>query len=210
MPAVSNSGPFNGTTAPIPISGVNGLTIPHWASIQQAVLTTTATRLYFIPFYFPRAGLAYSGLKSRNTGAGDNGDTYRQGVYQADFTTGLPSTLVKDCGEVTLTGAAAMRTLASSWTTPYEGWGFLAHHANQAADMQPLSNINSTASTAVGLITSFAQNFMFGIDNTTLNLSPVAATFGAYYVDTAYGAFASTAVAPTAITTLAPIVAPYR
>lgn len=202
---------FYGAKAPIPISGVNGIWLPHWATIDTAVgITTTATRLYYIPYYFPVTNLSYTGLKTRNTGAGDNGEVYRVGVYQASFTTGLPSTLVADVGEVTLTGAAATRTTASSWTAPYVGWGFLCLHANTACALQALSNVNSGGS-AAGYVANTLARTMFptsDIDATTNAIN--AGTFAAYYVDTAYGALASTAVAPTAFTNLAPIVAPYR
>lgn len=210
MVATSNSGPFGGAKAPLPPSGMTAMFLPHWAYVNTvAGLTSTTTRLYYIPYYFPVAGLSYTGLKCHNSGAGDNADTLRLGVYQASATTGLPSTLVIDAGEITLSGAAAVRTLASAWTAPYEGWGFLALHCNQAAEFYAFTNV-SASSTAVGVIFPAPSIQLFGAPSTTFAISNTATNFGAYYVDTAYGALAASAVAPTAILTTCPAVAPYR
>lgn len=203
MPAVQNT-PFDGAAAPFPISGVGGIFPPHWAALLtiSTGLSTTATRLYFIPYYFP-AIVQYTGLKTRNLGTGDNAKVFRMGVYQASPTTGLPSTLIVDAGEVTLSGAAADRTLATAWTPPYIGWGYLAHHANAIVDIA-----NICDQTTGSNVYNNQPNRLFGIGSTQPSLS--AANFGSYYVDTTYGPLAANAVAPTAITNIAPAVLPYR
>lgn len=186
---------LNGVPMPYPIAGVGGLYPPHWACLTTAsgTTTTTAGRLYYIPYYFPYAGVAYTGLKMRNQGAGDNAEALRLGVYRASKTTGLPSTLVVDAGEITLTGAAADRTLATAWTSPYVGWGYLAYAANTAVDVAAMSAGAAAALTGQ----SMPQRHAFGIAITTAPGTFIA--FAGYYVDTAYGAFAANAVAPTGI-----------
>jgi hypothetical protein len=197
----NSSGPFNGILPPAYVSGVGASYPPHWALYHTGTLNTTATRLYYIPFYF-NSLTAFTGLRSYNSGAGDNGEVFRMGVYEAALTSsggrGLPGTRLVDCGEVTLTGASAVRTLASSFTPTYVGWHWLAYHANSAAAMYAVVNANQAGSPAY-IGTSFSL--------------PVSAAlgsqFGGLYVDTAYGALAASAVAPTGVDFSAPLVAPY-
>lgn len=201
---LSAGGGFDGAATPIPPSGMGALFPPTWGVIvpTSGTLNTTAGRLYYIPFYFP-ALVQFTGLKMRNLGAGDNGEVLRLGVYEASQTTGLPSTLVIDAGEITLTGAAADRTLAAAWTPPYVGWGYFAYHANTAADIMPITDQLSSSQAVF-----YRPARFFGLSSTTP--STTAANFGGYYVDTAYAALASTAVAPTNVTNLTPAVFAYR
>lgn len=188
-----------------PIAGVGAIFPPHWATLTNAnALTTTTNRLYYIPYYF-QAVRAYTGLKLYNNNTGDNGDKCRAGVYQFNATTGLPTSLVIDAGEVTFTGAAAIRTLAASFSPAYVGWHCLAIHFNAAVDMQWVSTLESLS--AAGLAVGFPAKNGFGVSTPVLGSG--ASTFGAYYVDTAYGALAANAVAPTAISTQGPGVYPY-
>jgi hypothetical protein len=203
----TDSGPFNGIPAPFPVAGVNAYFPPHWAVADSALnITTTINRLYYIPYYFTNI-VSYTGLACRNAGVGDNGEVFRVGVYQASASTGLPSTLVSDVGQGTLTGAAADRLVAGSFTAPYVGWGYLAFHANTAAVWRGASAIDS-GSTRVGVIDTSPQATLFG--TSAIPEYGNVSLFAAYYVDTAYGALASTAVSPTAIATLAPYLMPYR
>lgn len=210
MVAISKAGPFDGVNPLGAVSGAGIIYPPHWAVVESAIgFNTTATRLYFVPYYFNEVR-QFTGLKTRNIGAGDNGDTFRMGVYQAtSLANGLrggPSTLVADCGEVTLTGAAADRTLASAFTPAYVGWHYLAFHANQAAAMMRMTS--HLEYSAAGEMPGAAMRFAFGL-GVALSALGTSAGFGAYYIDTAYGALASTAVAPTAATNFAPFLAPY-
>ncbi len=113
-------------------------------------------------------------------------------VFNDDLATGGPGTLAKDFGEITLTGAAALRTLTSSWTA--------AAGAYWAAVWMQLDS-------AMNGITPF--NFQsaagFSTGTTTLNLiGNIGGQLGvgslpvAHYVDTTYGAAPATAVTPTA------------
>jgi hypothetical protein len=203
----AEGGQFNGVEAPFPIAGVAARYLPHWAvHNKNADLTTTAGRLYYVPYFFPKI-ISYTGLAFYNGGAGDNAEVWRAGVYQASNSTGLPSALIQDCGEGTLTAASAERLLATAFTPAYIGWHYIAFHANSASNFKAISNISS-ASTDAGMIQACPGSHLFG--KTSLITDSISNSFGAYYVDTAYGALASTAVAPTAITTLGPLVAPYR
>ena len=206
MVAIPN-GSFFGAPPLGTIAGAAVIYPPHWAVLDSAVtdLTTTSTRLYYIPYYFSEV-VSFTGLKSRNTGTGDNGDTYRCGVYQKSASTNLPSTLVQDCGEITLTGAAADRTLAVAFSPAYVGWHYLAFHANQAATMHRM--YSAIAISAAGISSGIGLSGAFG--TAAIGNSAAVQGFGAYYVDTAYAALASTAVAPTAATPVAPTLCAYR
>lgn len=202
-------GKFGGIPSLAPFAGVAGLHPPHWAHLEHSIATmnTTATRLYYIPIYFEDIR-AYTGIKSYNHGAGDNGDTFRMGVYQATLTSSgnrsSPSSLVADCGEVTLTGAAAERTLASAFTPAYVGWHYLAFHANQAANMRMMTN-----TTSVGADGQYHPGLKYHFGATAVTNDYNAIGIAAFYVDTTYGALASTAVAPTGFVTQAPTCVPY-
>lgn len=198
-------GMLNGVPGPGRISGVGAVYPPHWSFIDAIVtaMSTTSTRLYYIPYYVDQI-FQFTGIKTRNQSAAQAGNTYRCGIYAINTTTFLPGALLQDCGEVTLTGAVAERTLASSFTPTYIGWHFLAIHANQVSSMaKSASSVNAATS---GGYDGINMGYVFGIP--ALNGS--YASFGAYYVDTAYGALASTAVAPTGIVIEAPSIAPYR
>lgn len=204
----------NGVLGGIPpfgtVAGCACLYPPHWALIDDVVaaLTTTATRLYFIPYYFQDI-VAYTGIKTRNNGAGDNLDTYRVGVYQKSVSTNLPTTLIQDLGEVTLSGAAADRTLAVSFTPAYIGWHYLAMHFNQGSAMQRM--LSALYTTNVGSVSGMQHiaGALFGTAGTSASVLGNGG-FAAFYIDTAYGALAATAVTPTAVTSAAPSIYPYR
>jgi hypothetical protein len=210
MVAINRAGSFDGVDPLGAVSGAGVIYPPHWVAVESAIgFNTTATRLYFVPYYFNEIR-QFTGLKTRNLGAGDTGDTFRMGVYQATLlSTGLrggPSSLVADCGEVTLTAAAADRTLATAFTPAYVGWHYLAFHCNQVIGMPRMTG--HLEYSAAGEMSGAAMRFAFGL-GVALSAIGTSAGFGAYYVDTAYGALASTAVAPTATTNYAPLIAPY-
>lgn len=183
--------PF-GVPTPIMMSGA--AIGPHWAGITNASKTTTAGRLYYYPIYFDRIQ-TFAGAKTRNTGAGDNGETYRVGLY-TESASGGPGSLVKDFGEVTLTGAAAVRTLASAVSTTLLGWHYIAVHHNTAAAMNSYGAGENI--TGAGLVTPNIYAGLIPTMDPASQLNSVGPVlFSFLFVDTAYGALAATAVAPT-------------
>lgn len=200
MPANFNNAPFNGTPTPTWATGV--MRGPNWVVDDSAAsITTTATRLYYYPMYFDRAE-TLAGARTCNGGAADNGETYRVGLYFDDGASGGPGTLAKDFGQVTLTAAVAVRTLASSYTMTSPGWYWIAVHHNTACAMYAYEAAVATDLNFcrnIGSITVGTANEWNGNQ-----LEPF------FYVDTAYGALASTAVAPTASTVAAPAVRLYK
>lgn len=200
--------PMSGIQAPTPISGINALFPPHWGYADGGDVSTmvvTATRLYYVPYFFP-AIIQYAGLKLRNTSAADTGLTMRLGVYQADKSTGKPSALIVDGGLITLGAAAADQTLATPWTPPYIGWGFLCFHSGGTPTVRRFSNVNPSSPTFGAATPNMT---MFG-HTATATAGKAASNFSCYYVDTAFGALASTGVAPTAVLESCPAIYPYR
>lgn len=170
---------------------------PHYITKGGASVTTTATRAYYAPF-FVHEPVTFSSIQTTNFGAGDNGDTYRLALYANDGTAG-PGTRIQDIGEVTLTGAAARRTITTTINLQsYSGqWVWVMFHANQAADMYDMKS----STTAGEIINGMGTLGTFG--DSYASATTIQSAFR--YVDTAYGAAASTAVAPTASITIMPI-----
>jgi hypothetical protein len=168
---------------------------PHYITKSGGTLTTTSTRAYYIP-YFVGDAISFSSIRTYNQGAGDNGDTYRLAIYANDGTAG-PGTLIQDIGQVTLTGASARRTITATINlSAYANqWVWVMFHSNQAVAMYDMQ----VALTA-GEYTNGTQGF--GTFEDFFSGTQANAAFR--YVDTAYGAAASTAVAPTNSLQIAP------
>jgi hypothetical protein len=198
----SGGGSLKGVPVPKIMSGTG--IYPHYTfTFTSTPLTTTATRLYYVPIYLDNL-TTFAGIKTYNSGAGDNGETYRVGIYN-EATAGGPGSLLNDCGEITLTAAPGLRTAASSFTNTVTGWHYLAIHANSAfaiyafvtamgrAGSQPYDNTNEA-------LPQFGMGSFAGGTNSS---------YPFLYVDTTYGALASTAVAPTASINSAPAMQVY-
>lgn len=78
------------------------------ATLSSAAVTLT-NRLFGVPFFVPDV-TTIDGLAFENTGAGDNGDKVRLGIY--DSSGGYPSTLLGETGEIILDATADVRIAA--------------------------------------------------------------------------------------------------
>ena len=139
---LSSSGPFGGRPAPIVMSG-KILSPPHMKISGTGTVSVTAARYYITPFIVGRA-TTFAGVKFANIGAADNGKKVKIAFYN-EAAAGGPGTLAKDFGEATLTGASAVRTLASSWSAAAGlYYGILApESACDLAAMTPLLAITA-------------------------------------------------------------------
>ncbi len=155
--------------------------------------TTTATRLYYMPILIFK-GHVFTACETFNASAGDNGEKYRVGIYTHG--TAGPGTLVGSFGEVTLTGAEAVRELTANVTVPKSGLYWLAVHFESATVMQCVNAANKQL-TAAGYLPSMMPQALLGYKSATTALTDPLNSM-TLYVDTTYGALASTAVAPTA------------
>ncbi len=196
-------GIVGGVPSPIRMAGTS--LGPHW-TVDGDALTTTATRLYYYPIWIDRIE-TWLGVKTSNTGAGDNTKTYRVGIYK-EAATGGPGALGKDFGEVTLTGAAALRTLTSSWTPDYIGWHYLCTHQSAVVTGMDAFNGLYLVTSAGWVNPPLCQ--AFGTLETAGGVFSGPSVYPFMYVDTAYGALASTAVAPTNAVTSAPAIRLYK
>lgn len=189
MVAISRSNPIYGAQGfPQYITGA--WYTPQGYAPNGNALTTTINRCYYVPFAIV-AARTFQGASVVNQGTGDNGEKIRLMVFNDNGAAGGPGTLAKDFGEITLTGASAVRTLSSSWAaTPGIYWSAVWHKT--AADMYSMENYH--IATAVGAINANVAGDMIG----DLGWTGGIRTVQAHYVDTAYGAAPSTAVAPTA------------
>jgi len=160
----------------------------------DAAYSSVANRCMYVPLSIPKAK-TFAGVCIYNSGAADNGKKFRIMVFRDDGVNGGPGTLEKDFGEVTLTGAAALRTLSSSWAA-LPGTYWLTSWADSAASMEVMRpfGFETLAGYSVGpSMATYIGTLTAPVSGGTGDLH----TFG-HYVDTAYGAAPSTAVSPTA------------
>lgn len=190
MVAISRSNPIYGAQGQ-PHYITNAYYQPQGYFATANSLTTTINRCYYVPFSVWEAH-TFQGAATFNSGTGDNGEHIRMMVFNDNGANGGPGTLAKDFGEITLSGAAAQRTLASTWAAlPGMYWSAIWHETAAAMiSMDPLS----FATTAGGYAGPKPNDFM-GTLSYTASAGAVAAV---HYVDTAYGVAPATAVAPTA------------
>lgn len=178
-----------GATPPKLFSG-QGL-MPHYTE-QVSSTGLTATRAYYIPIFIPYIE-TFAGLKTHNGNTGDNGEKYQNAIYdEADA--GGPGSLLNNFGEITLDATSAERSAASSWTNTYIGWHYVMVHFESATNMEYMTTTNQPSS---------------GMPSWQIAATPTDRNVFSY-VDTAYGAPAATAVAPTAGETVAPAVMLYK
>jgi hypothetical protein len=131
-------GTFLGVQGPQKRAGKN-----YWPQHLQLggtarTLTTTAARQYSVPFYVDRP-TTFAGAWAQNSGAGDNGDKIKIAAFV--WETGV---LAKSFGEVTLTGAAALRQFASSWAAS-PGWYDLRLISDNTVDLYAYNAMISAA-----------------------------------------------------------------
>lgn len=197
MPAVAGYSLIH-PGAPLPTKVAGNYYFPDGATIDSVTtLTTTVNRLAYW-LHWQGNTQTYVGAACWNTGAGDNGETLRLGIYTHG--TAGPTTLLKDFGEITLSGAAAERLLTSSVTITGGQWVWWCAHHNTAATMLPMSARGLI--TAVGYLSAAGEgaNRAQEMGIVAPPNPPALQNVSCVYVDTAYGALASTAVAPTATT----------
>ncbi len=188
----AGSGAMGGVMPPKILSGM-GIGDPVGRVITSSdQVTYSANDLIYIPIFIPRI-VTFAGCKTYNSGTGDNGDTYKCALY-SEGASGGPDSLLKDFGEVTLTASSAIQTLASSYTMTTVGWHFFGIWFNDGSEMFALHT--SARTTNVGYAPGAGienHNPHFGFhDHASGGGIPFA-----HHVNTAYGAWASTAVAPT-------------
>jgi len=159
----------------------------------SAAVATTATRCSYVPLAI-WANKTFAGVSFYNTSAADTGKKIRIMVFRDDGAAGGPGTLVKDFGEVTLTAAAALRTLGSSWAaTPGTYWLAFWGDSSVGVECMVPFGLESLAGFGFGpAITHFIGNLSAPGTGGTGDLHVFA-----HYVDTTYGAAPATAVAPT-------------
>lgn len=185
-----SGGIYGGVKPPRYLSGK--VYIPQHVLASSGTLAVTATRRYYVPF-FCSFTQTFAGMKTYNSGVGDNGKKIRMGVYN-EATTGGPGTLVAEVSETTLTGASAIRTATGSMTLIGGQMYFLCFTSDTAPTMHVMGHFTSAAgSVAPAPFSTQHGIFTWDVGSTDSRTQPLGD-----YVDTAYGALPSTAVAPTA------------
>lgn len=186
-------GSYFGITPPILMAGK--IRMPPHLPIFDILgsVTLTAARYYFYAVYVDRP-TTFAGAKFYNFGAGDNGKKVKVAIYN-ELSTGGPGTLAKDFGESTLTGAAAIRTLASSWSAQ-PGWYYMALTSDTAPVLSPMSAFNYV--TTVGWSPPANPAGMLGAFHANLLAASGIQAYAGDYVAGTYANFPeATALVPT-------------
>lgn len=191
----STGGQFNGQKTFRPMAGKY-----FWPSHLRLVdsITTntmTAARYYYVPFIVEHP-VTYAGAWCYNSGAADNGKKIKIAAFN-ESASGGPGSLAKSFGEVTLTGASALRNFASSWS-PNPGRYYLAIVSDTAPSMY-LMAAGDSESTAGLWGPNVASNTMGFLANVPVSTSLLNLQGHYDYVGGTYANFPeATAITPTA------------
>lgn len=144
---LSRGGMFKGAQSPIKLPSRYFWPAHLTPDLSANTMSTTGARYYVAPFYFERP-TAIAGAWCYNSGAGDNGDKVKIAAY-SESASGGPGDRAKDFGEVTLTGASAVRTFASSWSAP-AGWHYLELVTDNAVSVYAMTAVAPLSAVGTG------------------------------------------------------------
>lgn len=130
---------FGGAPLPILRTGRYILPTALGPGASGGTIATTGARYYIAPIYIPRQ-TTFAGAWCFNGGAGDNGDKGKIAIY-SESSSGGPGSRSKDFGEITFTGAAALRNFASSWTAA-PGQYYLEFVTDNAVTMYSMTPVS--------------------------------------------------------------------
>lgn len=184
---VAISGPvgpiYNWTTGKGYVTGqYYGPTIGGF-SATPTTLALANTDLVFMPFV-PDVTRTFPAISVYNTSAAESGNKARLGVYSS--TNGQPSALLVDAGEITLTGAAAIRDLTATIALSVGRLYFTCIHTNAAFTVRALTPGAGGTEASIRL------------GQPSSNLASAANLSATFYANQAYGALPST---PPTLTT---------
>jgi len=185
MVAIAKTGQFIGITSPIKPTGKYFIP-PHLiVGLSGNATATTGARYYVVPWYFERQ-TTLAGSWCHNGGAGDNGDKAKMALY-AEAAAGGPGARVKDFGEITFTGAAAVRTFASS-ATINPGMYYLEFVTDNAVTMFVMSALEAP-SNAGGFLPNTASNVLGRYGGFAPTTNPYSNSPSSDYVGGTYANF---------------------
>lgn len=170
------AGQFSGLKSFKPMAG-KYFQPPHLLPRETAAtMSTTGARYYIVPFIVEHA-VTYAGAWCYNGGAGDNGDKAKIAIYN-EAANGGPGTLAKSFGEITFTGAAAIRNFASSWSaTP--GKYYLEFVTDNAVTMYVMTALHQESAAGFAL-PNVASLTMGQLGSITLGTPSAAMPTGDY------------------------------
>lgn len=155
----------------------------------------TAGRYYIAPFIVEKVTV-FAGAWTYNKGTGSNGYKIKIAAYAEDVDGGAGA-LAKDFGEVTLTGAEALRQFASSWTaTP--GVYYLYLVSDSAPSMFNMNAVKQASAAGMILPNVAANTLGVFVGNFAPSSTNGEPTPQGDYVDGTYANFPEAiALAPT-------------
>jgi hypothetical protein len=131
-----------------------GYYVRNGASVALSDTTLTNNVAYYMPIYL--AASSYDRISCR-TGASFSGTaTIRLGLYNADATTGKPTTVVFDAGTVSCTAISTSYEITISQTLT-AGWYFLAFNTQSNATVNNFSTVGSTNAIVSGILPNYSS-----------------------------------------------------
>lgn len=160
-----------------------GPALPYGGSTMQ-VYALVANTIIFVPFV-PLANHTFKGISSFNTSTAENGWVFRVGIYDSgpDF---RPLNLLVDGGQITLTAAAALRTVVINQA-------LLKNRLYWIAAAGPAANMPTLAAT----FSNISQPYCAGLKAADLVTS--ATHMGQMRQAHAYGALPAVTTTPTCV-----------
>lgn len=195
MSVARGQGKFaNYSGLPSPLLQVGKLKFPQHLSLAGGSITTTPSRYYDIPIFIDRIE-SFSGVKFHNSGTGNSGHKVKVAIYdESDI--GGAGALAKDFGEVTLDGAATLRTLSSSWTPTKVGWYYLRLATDSAVGLWGMAGMYRTSDAGFQVRNDISG--LFSVFASTFSANFTTGQYGCDYAAGSYSGFPeATAVAST-------------
>lgn len=194
----SCGGPYGGMAPPTPLAGISMGVFPYGYASDIGTLAMVANTVYYVPYpIFQTETIA--GSQIHDSGAGNNGMHVRTALY-AQSASGGPGALLKDFGAVSLTGTAALHQAANSVTVSGPQMAYLAIVSDSTPTLYTMGFLTTVSS--VGDISTYPLATLLG----DIGGGSISSALGARFpivgwnASLTYGAFPSTATAPSANT----------
>lgn len=126
-----------------------------------ASFTATTQKTYYAPIFLP--GIAFDRISFATSSTHSGTSTVRLGLYNANSTTGKPSTVYFDAGTVSATATSTVYEITISQTPP-AGWYFLAINAQTVTGTASIAGASSVRN-------NLMLNNFSAIDTSTTSLS---------------------------------------
>jgi hypothetical protein len=131
-----------------------GYYVRNGASTTNGTATLTNNVAYYMPVYLSAS--SYDRISCRTENSFSGTATIRLGLYNADATTGKPTTVVFDAGTVSCTAANTNYEITISQTVT-AGWYFIAFNTQSNATVNNFSSVSSANAIVSGILPTYSS-----------------------------------------------------